>query len=138
MTGHWAYFLFLTKQAAGAYRLAGFMGIVVCFALFKNYKIDKADFQASHLLMLLPFLHPLLLLIWGTAFEHTTAPGLSVPGWQLHGLWFIVLCQVAMSVYFFLRFKGLRLSVAAISVLQGFLTMLAFFLAWMSVSGTWI
>ena len=137
---HWTYFLFLSKQMAGVYPLVVLMGIPFSLALFKSYRIDKVAYRPSHLFILLPFLCHVLLLMWGTLFEHTTEANrvVAVPAWQLSGLWVIVLVQVVVNVVCFVRFKGLRISVLTMALAQWLLTLFAFFLASMSVQGVWV
>jgi hypothetical protein len=137
----WDYFLFLFRQGF----VFGSMGYLTFFflllftlALYKNFKVDKAPYKQLYLIALIPFLFPLIMLIWGTFFEHTQIHAVSVPDWQLNVLSWILFLQFGIHLGCLVYFKGIRLSIAALALLQMYLVLPFYFVASMSVGGIWL
>ncbi|MBC7877483.1 MAG: hypothetical protein H7Y59_09965 [Anaerolineales bacterium] len=106
--------------------------------LYKTFKVDKVPYQKIYLLSLIPFLFPLLMLVWGTLFEHTNSITADVPAWQLKTISIILYVQLAISLGCIVYFKGIRLLVATLAVLQMYFTLPFFLVAYMSISGSWV
>jgi hypothetical protein len=138
---HGDYWLYLVRQAFiydDLWYITLPLFVLAVLAVIKNYSVDKAPFKRRHLLALIPFAFPPLLLAYGTMFEHTLTRTQAVPAWQTMILWGIVISQALINVLCFVHFKRMRLSVLALTALQGWLTLFPFLVAVMSVSGTWL
>src|SRR5262245_51361257 len=105
----WDYFLFLLNLL---YQLDWMMiplFVLFILAVIKDYLIGKTPFQAVHLLALVPFLFPILMLIWGTVFQHTIpTPGsdyTAAPAWLSLALWTLVVIQLLMVLGGLVYFK---------------------------------
>ena len=137
----WEYFFFLFRQGfiGGAmWYLTFFFCFLFILVLYKTFKVDKAPYRKLYLVSLIPFLFPFFMLIWGTLFEHTQNYSTYAPDWQLNVLSGILYLQLALHIFFLVYFKGVRLSVAALAVLQMYLTLPFYLVAYMSVGGTWM
>jgi hypothetical protein len=138
---NWNYFLDLLRQAFiydDLWYITLPLFTLAALAISKNYVVDKTRYARRHLLALIPFVFPLLLLVCGTLFEHTLTRTAHVPAWQTMLAWGIVISQVGINGLCFVTFKGMRLSVLALTVLQGWLSLFPFFVAMMSISGAWL
>ena len=137
----WNYFLFLFQQGfvAGSMWpltfLFLFLFILVCY---KTFKVDKAPCRKIYLITVIPFLFPLLMLIWGTLFEHTQSYVIDLPAWQLKILSGILYLQLGIHLACLVYFKEIRLFVAALALLQMYFTLPFYLVSYMSVSGTWM
>ena len=81
----WEYFSFLFRQgfiAGSMWYLTLFFCLLFILVVYKTFKVDKAPYKKIYLLSLIPFLFPILMLIWGTLFEHTQSytDRFSMPG----------------------------------------------------------
>lgn len=138
---HWDYFLFLFNKSfvtGKTWYLTFFFCFLFALMLYKTFKVDKVPYQKIYLLSLIPFLFPLLMLVWGTLFEHTNSITADVPAWQLKTISIILYVQLAISLACIVYFKGIRLLVAALAVLQMYFTLPFFLVAYMSISGSWM
>lgn len=138
---HWSYFLNLLRQAFiydDLWYITLPLFALVILAVSKNYFVDKTQYERRHLLAFIPFVFPPLLLVYGTLFEHTLTKTEHVPAWQTMILWGIVISQMVINGLCFACFKRMRLSVLALTILQGWLTLFPFFVAVMSISGIWL
>lgn len=138
---HGDYWLYLVRQAFiydDLWYITLPLFALAVLAGIKNYIADKAPYSKRHLLALIPFAFPPLLLIYGALFEHTLTKTQDVPAWQTTILWGIVISQILFNGLCFACFKRMRLSVLALAALQGWLTLFPFVVAVMSVSGTWL
>jgi len=137
----WDYLLDLLRQAFiydDLWYITLPLFMLVVLAIGKNYFVDKTPYARRHLLAFIPFVFPPLLLICGTLFEHTLTKTAHVPTWQTMIVWGIVISQAAINGLCFATFKGMRLSVLALTILQGWLSLFPFFVAVMSISGVWL
>lgn len=138
----WEYFLFLFRQAftvGSFWYLAALFCLVFILMLYKTFKVNKTPYKKIYLLSLIPFLFPLFLLIWGTFFEHTQISTTTyAPDWQLQVLSWILYLQLGIHIACLIYFKGVRLFIAALAVLQMYFTLPFYLVAIMSVGGTWI
>jgi hypothetical protein len=133
---HWDYFLFLLRQAHnGAWCITVPLLVLVVLAICKNYFVDKTPYAKRHLIAFVPFVFPLLLLVYGTLFEHTSTKTVHVPEWQTMLLWVPVISQVVINGFCLAIFKGMRLSVLALTILQGWLTLIHLLVAAVSITG---
>lgn len=103
--------------------------------LYKTFKVDKVPYQKNYLFSLIPLLFPLLMLIWGTIFENTQSYKEDIPSWQLNILTGILFLQFFISLACIIYFKGVRLSLAALTVFQMYFTLPFYLAAIGSVSG---
>jgi hypothetical protein len=137
----WEYFFFLVRQGpitGKMWYLTFFFCFLFALLLYKTFKINKAPYKKIYLLSLIPFLFPLFMLIWGTFFEHTNSITADIPAWQLNGPSWILYLQLGIHVACLVYFKGVRLLIAALAVLQMYFTLPFFLVAYMSVGGTWL
>jgi hypothetical protein len=137
----WAYFLYLFRQGfvvAGLWYLTLFFCFLLILVLYKTFKVDKTPFKKLYLISLIPFLFPVLLLIWGTFFEHTQTYISKLPAWQLNVLTGILYLQLGIHLACLVYFKGIRLSIAALALLQMYFTLPFYLVAVMSVGGSWV
>ncbi len=137
----WEYFSFLFRQGF----IAGdmwYLTLLFCFlfilALYKTFKVDKAPYKKLYLISLIPFLFPILMLIWGTRFEHTQTYTANIPAWQLNVLSEILYLQFGINLVCLVYFKGIRLSITALALLQMYFTLPFYLVATMSVGGVWL
>ncbi len=137
----WEYFSFLFRQGF----IAGnfwYLTLVFCFlfilVIYRTFKVNKAPYKKQYLLSLIPFLFPLLMLAWGTFFEHTQSYTADIPAWQLNMLAGTLYLQLGIHVVCLVYFKGVRLAVAALALLQMYLTLPFYLVAYMSVGGVWL
>lgn len=141
MMNRWDYFSFLFHQGF----MFGSMGFLTFFflflfilALYKNFKVDKEPYKKLYLISFIPFLFPPLMLIWGTFFEHTQVYTANIPAWQLNVLSGILYLQAGINLACFIYFKRIRLSIAALAVLQMYFTFPFYLVAAMSIGGVWL
>lgn len=138
----WSYFLFLLRQVYGADGILIPLFVLFLLAVVKNYWIDKIPYRAVHLLALVPFLFPIWMLIWGTLYEHTTSgtvyAHVNVPEWLSPAIWGIVVIQLLVNIGCLVYFKGVRLSIVILVLLQGLLTFISLLVSGMSIGGTWL
>lgn len=137
----WEYFLYLFRQgfiAGSFWRLTLFFFILFVLVLYKTFKVDRAPYKKIYLISLIPFLFPLLMLIWGTLFEHTQSYSADVPAWHLSVLPAILYLQLGIHIACLVYFKGIRLSIAALILLQMYFTLPFYLVATMSVGGVWL
>jgi hypothetical protein len=136
----WGYFRFLVDLARreNAWILTAILFGACLFALGKNYLLDKSPFHNRHLLTLFPFLFPVLLLIWGSLFEHTKTTDTSVPEWQLLVPNALLVLQLLINLTCFYAFTGVRLSVLALALMQAYLTLFTWLIATMSIRNEWL
>lgn len=137
----WDYFLFLFRQGFVAGNLGCFTFIfcsLFILALYKTFMVDKAPYKKVYLISLIPFLLPIVMLIWGTFFEHTQTYTANVPAWQLNVLSGILFLQFGINLVCLVHFKGIRLSVAALVLLQTYFIFPFYLVAAMSVGGIWL
>jgi hypothetical protein len=137
----WEYFSFLFQQgfiAGSMWPLTLAFCILFILVLYKTFKVDKAPYEKKYLLTLIPFLFPLLMLIWGTLFEHTQDYTTYAPKWQLSILSGILYLQLGIHIACLVYFKGIRLSVAALALLQMYFTLPFYLVAYMSIGGVWM
>ena len=137
----WEYFWYLFHQgfiAGSLWYLTFFFCLLFILVLYKTFKVDKAPYKKIYLLSLIPFLFPLLMLIWGTFFEHTQSYTADLPAWQLNVLTGILFLQFGINLACLIYFKGIRLSVAALALLQMYFTLPFYLVAYMSISGSWM
>jgi hypothetical protein len=106
--------------------------------VYKTFKVDKAPYKKNYLLSLIPFLFPLFMLVWGTLFEHTQTFTTYAPDWQLNALSGILYLQLGIHIVCLFYFKGIRLSIAALAVLQMYFTLPFYLVAYMSIGGAWV
>jgi hypothetical protein len=138
---NWNYFLDLLRQAFiydDLWYITLPLFMLVVLAISKNYVVDKTPYARRHLLALIPFAFPPLLLVYGTLFEHTLTKTAHVPAWQTMLAWGIVIYQVGINGLCLATFKGMRLTMLALTILQGWLSLFPFFVAMMSISGVWL
>ena len=138
---HWDYLLGLLRQAFiydDLWCITLPLFLLAVLAISKNYFVDKTPYARRHLLAFIPFAFPPLLLVYGTLFEHTLTKTAHVPAWQTMIVWGIAISQVSINGLCFAIFKGMRLSVLALTLLQGWLSLFPFFVAVMSISGVWL
>ena len=135
------YFSFLFRQAV----IAGGMGpltFAFCFLFilmfYKTFKVDKVPYKKIYLISLIPFLFPILMLIWGTLFEHTQSYMANIPVWQLKVLSGILYLQLGIHLVCLIYFKGIRLVIGALALLQMYFTLPFYLVAYMSVGGVWL
>lgn len=137
----WEYFSFLFRQGFAAGNI-WYLTLLFCFlfilALYKTFKMDKAPYKKLYLISLIPFLFPFFLLTWGSLFEHTQTYTANTPAWQLNGLSGILFLQFGINLACLVYFKGIRLSIAALALLQMYLTLPFYLVAYMSVGGVWM
>ena len=138
----WDYFLFLFHQGR-SFIVSNLLLICLFLLLFvvllyNAFKVDKAPYKKLYLISLIPFLFPLLMLVWGTLFEHTQVQVTNVPAWQSSVLSGIFLLQLAINLVCLVWFKGIRLSIAVLALLQACFTFPFLLVASMSVSGIWL
>ena len=137
----WDYFIYLFHQgfvAGSFWYLTFFFCLLFTLVAYKTFKVDKTPFKKSYLISLIPFLFPLFLLTWGTLFEHTQTYISKLPAWQLNVLTGILILQLGIHVVCLIYFKGIRLTVAALSLLQMYFTLPFYLVAVMSVGGSWM
>lgn len=137
----WYYFLFLFRQVYGFNSIMIPLLILFLLAVIKNYWIDKTPYRPVHLLALVPCLFPIAMLIWGTLYEHTTSQGMvsiKEPEWLYGVMRGLVVIQLLVNIGCLVYFKGLRLSIVTLALLQGFLTLFSLLVAGMSIEGTWL
>jgi hypothetical protein len=137
----WDYFLFLFQQgfvAGSMWPLTFLFLFLFILVFYKTFKVDKVPCQKIYLISLTPFLFPLLMLIWGTLFEHTQSYVIDLPAWQLKILSGILYLQLGIHLACLVYFKGVRLFVAALALLQMYFTLPFYLVSYMSVSGTWM
>ena len=132
----WDYFLFLFRQVYRNNMITTPLVFMVLLAVVKNYWIDKTPYRAVHWLALVPCLFPIWILVWGTLYRHTswTHP----PEWLSPAMWGIVVIQLLVNLGCLVYFKGLRLSIVFLLLLQGSVTLLSLLLSSMSIGGTWL
>ena len=135
------YFLFLFRQgfiAGDMLYLTFFFCFLFILALYKTFKVDNAPYKKLYLISLIPFLFPVLMLIWGTLFEHTQTYTANVPAWQLNVLSGILFLQLGINLVCLVYFKGIRLSIVALALLQMYFTFPFYLVAAMSIGGIWL
>ena len=137
----WDYFIYLFHQgfvAGSFWYLTFFFCLLFILVFYKTFKVDKKPYKKQYLISLIPFFFPLLLLIWGTFFEHTQTYISKLPAWQINVLTGILILQLGLHVVCLIYFKGIRLSIATLSLLQMYFTLPFYLVAVMSVGGSWI
>ena len=136
----WSYLLDLMRQAFihdDLWYITLPLFALVALAIYKNYIVDKTRPARRHLFALVPFVFPLLLLVFGALFEHTLTVTEPVAAWQIVILWGTVIGQVLINGLCLAFFKEIRLSLLALAMLQGWLTLFPFAVAVMSTTGIW-
>jgi hypothetical protein len=139
---HWDYFLFLFHQGLGfiisnsLLIIPSILGLI--YLLYRNFKINGVPFKRVYLISLIPFLFPMLMLLWGTFFEHTQTYSANIPNWQSNVLSGMLFLQVAINLACLFYFKGIRLLVVMLALIQLSFTLPFFLVASMSVGGIWL
>lgn len=139
---HWDYLLFLFNQGM-SFVISNLLLIVpsmlgLIYLLYRNFKVDAVPFKKVYLISLIPFLFPMLMLLWGTFFEHTQAYSENIPSWQSSVLSGMLYLQVGISFACLIWFKGIRLLVVMLVLIQLMFTLPFFLVASMSVGGIWL
>ena len=137
----WEYFLFLFRQgfvAGNMWYLTLFFCLLFALVFYRTFKVDKAPYKKIYLISLIPFLFPTLMLTWGTLFEHTQTYTADIPAWQLSILSGILFLQLGLNIACLVYFKGIRLAIAALALLQMYLTLPFYLIAYMSIGGVWL
>ena len=137
----WEYFFFLFRQGVivgSRWYLTFLFCLLFILVFYKTFKVDKVPYKKLYLISLIPFLFPILILIWGTFFEHTQSYTTYAPDWQLNGLSGILYLQLGVHIACLVYFKGIRLSIVALAVLQMYFTLPFYLVAYMSIGGVWL
>lgn len=132
------YFFYLFRQGftvGSFWYLAFLFCLLFILVIYKTFKVDKMPYKKIYLLSLIPFLFPALMLIWGTFFEHTQSYTENIPAWQFNALTGILFLQFVINLACIIYFKGVRLSLAALTVFQMYFTLPFYLVAIGSVSG---
>jgi hypothetical protein len=139
---HWEYFLFLFYQGLGF--ITSTLPLMIPFfiafilLLYRTFKMNAESFKRIYLISLIPFLFPFLMVAWGTFFEHTQAYTAKVPDWQLGMLSWLLCFQIGFNIVCLIYFKGIRLPLAILSLIQMGFTLPFLLIASMSVGGVWL
>ncbi len=112
--------------------IAHFIFSLVCTLRKKEIKMEL-----KHLLILIPIIFPVLVLFWGTVMCAQFNPRL-VPGQSLFILQIIVLIQLIVSGYLVYKMNGFRWLTISFILLVAWYSFWAFFVASMSITGTWL
>ena len=130
-------FLILLGRTLSGITCPGLALLVLCAAaLYKDYRRDHVPYRSAHLAVLIPLVMPIAILLWGARFGHAPAQVGRPPAWQIVVMDVLVLLQAVYHAWMLWRFKNMRLSVAAVSLLEATLSLVALLIATMSISGT--
>lgn len=90
------------------------------------------------LILFAPLLMPGVLLVWAAAWGQTPGAALGYSRWAVDGLWFFLVLQAGVSVYGIMALKGRRLFAGAVALFELWVTLFAWIIAQMMITGIWL
>lgn len=115
--------------------LLGLLTILIGYALWSSSPFARGVFRKSYLIILVPFIIPVLMLGFAALFP---AQEVGPFGWRDATLMALLLLQFGIQIYAFVRMKGFRFFVLAVGILQTWLTAFAFLAATMRVTAYYL
>ncbi len=115
--------------------LLGLLAVLIGYALWSGSPFARGVFRKSYLIILAPFIIPVLMLVFAALFP---AQEVGPFGWRDATLIALLLLQFGIQIYAFVHMKGFRFFVLAVSVLQTWLTAFAFLAATMRVTAYYL